>query len=90
MGCDVSRVRVAGRAGPSAECPELEKPRLSTWAEFQEEPVSDAIFERWFAAPPHGQMGLITGRASGGVFVVDLDTTKARKPMPGGGSLDRT
>src|SRR4051812_3480804 len=56
--------------------PNWKSPGLSTWAEFQEELVSDAVFERWFSAPAHGQMGLITGRASGGVFVVDLDTHK--------------
>src|SRR4051812_48247403 len=52
------------------------RPRLSTWTEFENELVGDAVFERWFAHPPDGQMGVITGRASGNVFVIDLDSHK--------------
>ena len=51
------------------------RPGLASWVEFQEAPVSDAIFATWFGpeARVAPNMGMITGRASGNVLVVDLD-----------------
>jgi hypothetical protein len=48
------------------------------WLEFRDNLTSDAVFARWFD-PDNGEhrarrnMGLILGRASGGVFAIDLD-----------------
>jgi hypothetical protein len=56
------------------------RPLFSSWTEFQEALVPDDKFNEWYG--PHGQyvarlqMGTICGRASGGTFVVDLDTHK--------------
>lgn len=51
------------------------------WKEFQEALVPDSVFERWYG--PQGEycrrenMGLITGRASKNVLVIDLDEYKS-------------
>jgi len=56
------------------------RPLFSSWTEFQEALVPDDKFDEWYG--PHGQyvarlqMGTICGRASGGMFVVDLDLHK--------------
>jgi hypothetical protein len=53
---------------------------LLPWKEFQDNLVSDAVFDRWYG--PSGEhssrqnMGIITGKASGNVFIVDLDDQK--------------
>jgi len=56
------------------------RPKLSEWTEFQRSLVPDAIFARWYgAAGEHAarqNMGILTGRASGNVFVIDLDNQK--------------
>ncbi len=55
-------------------------PALS-WKEFQDNLVPQTTFDRWYG--PQGDhakrknMGLITGRASGNIFVVDLDEYKS-------------
>ena len=51
------------------------------WKEFQENLIPDSLFDRWYG--PNGDhsrrdnMGLITGRASGNIFVIDLDLYKS-------------
>jgi len=56
------------------------RPLLAEWAPLQEELVPDATFAAWYgpqgkyAARPN--MGLITGRCSSQVLVLDLDTHK--------------
>jgi len=56
------------------------RPYLSQWQPLQEALVPQTQFERWYG--PAGEhagrpnMGLITGRCSGNVFVIDLDTHK--------------
>jgi hypothetical protein len=56
------------------------RPKLSEWAEFQGALVADAVFARWYgAAGEHSardNMGMLTGLASGNVFVIDLDDQK--------------
>ena len=56
------------------------RPKLSEWAEFQGTLVPDAVFARWYGvAGEHSardNMGILTGHASGNVFVVDLDDQK--------------
>ncbi|MGY3548956.1 bifunctional DNA primase/polymerase [Bradyrhizobium sp. USDA 4469] len=58
------------------------RPKLSEWTEFQESLVSDAVFARWYGvAGEHAgrdNIGILTGRASGNVFVIDLDDQKGR------------
>lgn len=49
------------------------RPRLANWKEFQNELVGQTVFDSWFGREASPNMGLITGRASGNVFVVDLD-----------------
>lgn len=55
-------------------------PKLTKWKTFQDELVPDPQFERWYGSQGeysrHGNMGLLTGRASGNVFVIDLDEYK--------------
>lgn len=54
------------------------RPALKTWREYESSLAPDEIFSLWYGE--QGQhvgrlnMGLLTGRASGGTFVVDLDT----------------
>jgi hypothetical protein len=55
-------------------------PALASWTEFQENLIPQATFDRWYS--PSGEhanrqnMGVITGRCSRNVFVVDLDDQK--------------
>jgi hypothetical protein len=55
-------------------------PKLTKWKTFQDELVPDSQFERWYGPAGeysnHQNMGLLTGRASGNVFVIDLDEYK--------------
>src|SRR5215207_7800253 len=61
---------------PPAHDPQWKRPVVK-WRQFEEEPIPDATFERWYA--PGGEhakrwnMGVISGRCSKNVFVVDLD-----------------
>jgi hypothetical protein len=56
------------------------RPKLSEWTEFQGILVPDPVFARWYgAAGEHSardNMGILTGQASGNVFVIDLDDQK--------------
>jgi hypothetical protein len=60
--------------------PNWKRPALADWKSLQEELVPDAAFERWYGSrgehTQRGNMGILTGRASGNVFVVDLDEYK--------------
>ena len=57
------------------------RPKLPQWGEFHETLVPDALFARWYG--PRGEhagrpnMGLVTGRASRNIFVIDLDIYKS-------------
>lgn len=76
--------RVAGlQVVPShmpSEHQNWKRPALADWKSLQESMVPDATFERWYGAQgEHGRrlnMGILTGRASGNVFVIDLDDYK--------------
>jgi hypothetical protein len=56
------------------------RPALADWKSLQEELVPDATFERWYS--PQGEhcrrpnMGVLSGHASGNIFVIDLDEYK--------------
>jgi len=56
------------------------RPALADWKSLQEELVPDATFERWYASRgEHARrpnMGILSGRASSNVFVIDLDEYK--------------
>lgn len=57
------------------------RPALNQWTEFTKEIVSDEKFNSWYGVGGQhayrANMGFITGAASGGVFIVDLDTHKS-------------
>lgn len=56
------------------------RPALADWKSLQEELVPDATFERWYSHQgEHARrpnMGVLSGRASNNVFVIDLDEYK--------------
>lgn len=56
------------------------RPRLSEWTTLQESLIPEASFERWYGRggeySSRQNMGILTGRASGNVFVIDLDDQK--------------
>lgn len=56
------------------------RPALADWKSLQETVVPDTTFERWYGNKgEHSQrwnMGILTGRASGNIFVIDLDEYK--------------
>ena len=60
-----------------AESKSWKRPLLSSWKEFEDALVPDAQFDRWFG--PNGShssktnVGIITGSASGGAFILDVD-----------------
>lgn len=60
-----------------SEHAQWKRPKLADWLHFQEQLVPDETFERWYGLTgEHARrpnMGLLTGRASGNVFVIDLD-----------------
>lgn len=60
--------------------PNWKRPALADWKSLQEELIPDASFDRWYGArgeySQRGNMGILTGRASGNVFVIDLDEYK--------------
>jgi hypothetical protein len=61
------------------------RPALADWKSLQEELVPDATFERWYGTRgEHCQrpnMGILSGRASGNVFVIDLDEYKTPEAL---------
>lgn len=61
------------------------RPALADWKSLQESVVPDATFERWYGPQgEHGRrlnMGILTGRASGNVFVIDLDEYKTPEAL---------
>jgi hypothetical protein len=79
--------RSAGLQAVPARMPDFDHPErawkmpaLKEWVQFQEEMIPEAAFRRYYG--PEGQfrqhrnVGLLTGRASNNVFVLDLDTHK--------------
>jgi RecA-family ATPase len=62
------------------EHPNWKRPKLADWKTLQESVVPDATFQRWYGSQGEYakrlNMGLVTGRASGNVFVIDLDDYK--------------
>lgn len=68
-----------------SEQPNWKRPKLADWKELQSTLVPDATFERWYGAAGENiartNMGLLTGRASGNVFVIDLDEYKGSSAL---------
>lgn len=56
------------------------RPRLSKWTTLQENLVPDTSFDRWYGKggeySNRQNMGILTGRASKNIFVIDLDDHK--------------
>jgi hypothetical protein len=61
------------------------RPALADWKSLQETMVPDATFERWYGAQGEHyrrqNMGILTGRASGNIFVIDLDEYKTPEAL---------
>lgn len=61
------------------------RPALATWREHCNALVTDSTFAEWYGAngkyAKHEQMGMITGKASDNVGVIDLDTHKMPTAM---------
>src|SRR6185312_8056748 len=61
------------------------RPALKGWKEFQETPVPDLTFARWYGVggefARRQNMGILSGRASGNVFVIDLDEYKDHQAL---------
>lgn len=59
------------------ESREWKRPALVTWREFEKELAPDDVFAQWYGGRGEhvgrSNIGIITGRASGGIFIVDLD-----------------
>ena len=59
---------------------EWKMPALASWTEFQENLIPQATFDRWYGENGdhirRQNMGILTGRCSGNVFVIDLDDQK--------------
>jgi hypothetical protein len=53
------------------------RPDLSTWTEFHNDLVQQPIFDRWFPVTAKPNMGVICGKASGNLLVIDLDEYKS-------------
>lgn len=68
-----------------SEQPNWKRPALADWKSLQEELVPDATFDRWYS--PQGEnsrrpnMGILSGRASKNVFVIDLDEYKGSSAL---------
>ena len=56
------------------------RPALSGWREYEDNLVSDDIFNDWYGTQGkhlrRTNLGIIAGKASNGVFIIDLDTHK--------------
>ena len=63
-----------------AEHKSWKRPLLDSWKDFQEALVSDEVFTSWYGIDgkyaARANMGVITGRASNNLFVIDLDHHK--------------
>jgi hypothetical protein len=79
--------RSAGLQAVPARMPDFDHPErawkmpaLKEWVQFQEEMIPEAAFRRYYGPDgqfrQHRNVGLLTGRASNNVFVLDLDTHK--------------
>src|ERR1700704_162631 len=48
------------------------------WREYEDRPVPEATFQRWYGPdgqhPGRGNMGTVTGASADRIFVIDLDT----------------
>ena len=60
-------------------------PALAGWTEFQDKLTPQATFDRWYGEDGEHvrlrNIGILTGRCSGNVFVIDLDDQKGPQPQ---------
>lgn len=65
---------------PQPRPAQWKRPAIPEWKQFQEELVPFKLFDRWYGEGEQfsrrQNMGMITGRASGNIFVLDLDLYK--------------
>jgi hypothetical protein len=68
-----------------AERPADWKRPIIKWREFETTKIPDTLFEQWYGQSgehrSRSNMGMICGAASGGIFIVDLDTHKTDAAM---------
>ena len=59
------------------------RPALSSWREFEQKLVSDAVFDGWFGIDGtyrhKANLGFICGPCSSGLFIVDVDLQKGEE-----------
>lgn len=69
-------LQVVPARSPAEDPINYKRPTIQ-WAEWENDLTPDAVFDRWFGVggqhASRANMGLVTGKASGGVFCVDLD-----------------
>jgi len=69
------------------------RPSLSSWREWETTLTPDSVFESWYgptgAHVRRSNLGLITGSASNGVFVVDIDLQRNATAQSWLGSLEQ-
>lgn len=70
---------------PAPKPAQWKRPAIKEWKQFQEELIPFSLFDKWYGEGEmfarHHNMGMITGRASNNVFVLDLDTYKSDAPQ---------
>ena len=52
------------------------RPALSTWRQYTGEIATDEDFATWFSPDYQGNVGMLTGKCSASVFVLDLDVDR--------------
>jgi hypothetical protein len=70
---------------PQPKPAQWKRPAIKEWKQFQEELIPFSLFDKWYGEgeqfAQHRNLGMITGRASNNVFVLDLDTYKSDAPQ---------
>lgn len=59
------------------------KPALQRWQQYQASRAEEAEVRKWWAAWPTANLGVVTGRASGGLLVLDVDGPEGRSSLRG-------
>ena len=62
-------------AEATTDNPHWKRPAIR-WREHTQEQVTDDVSEQWWHDHPTANIGMLTGAASGGLFILDLDTSR--------------
>lgn len=63
--------------------PLAKKPALPSWQQYQVRPAEEAEVRKWWTAMPTANLGVVTGTASGGLLVLDVDGPEGRASLRG-------